>query len=59
MSSLTLVVEKRGKFLWLCTSDGIKEVPVARFVSRDAAESFKDAFALAKMSMHAMGIMGI
>lgn len=52
------VEELNGEILLLVDRDGVFET-LAVFKDRGAVELFNEAFALAKMSAHAMGRLGI
>ena len=56
---LTFCTQRRGADVWLCTTDGKKEIPIALFMDEEAARSFSDVLALAKAAQHAAGQMGI
>lgn len=57
----TLNVESRPDTagVWLCLDNGNESVPLAQFVSKDAAEQFKHALNIACMKSHAVGASGI
>jgi hypothetical protein len=58
---LTFCTERAGDHFWLCTEDGTGKDPVkiALFKSEEAARSFIDVLALAKMHAHEHGRNGI
>ena len=57
---LSFVTEKHEDGLWLCTSDKDgRVVKIARFVSYEASQSFTDVLNLTRMTMHALGGLGI
>jgi hypothetical protein len=45
--------------IWLCLDNGFETIPVARFVSEEAAEQYKHAICIATMKAHANGRFGI
>lgn len=57
----TLVIENNPDHggIWLCADDGRDVVPVARFVSEEAAKQFTELFDLARRVSHAQGQSGI
>jgi hypothetical protein len=58
----TLNVEMRDGHesgIWLCLDDGKEAIPIARFVSANAADQYKHAVNIAAMKAHAMGKSGI
>jgi hypothetical protein len=57
----TLHVETRDdkSGIWLTLDNGFESIPIARFVSADAAEKYKKATAIAFAKGHAMGKFGI
>lgn len=56
---LTFTVERRGVEFWLCTTDGIKEITIAKFACEAAVQSFNDVLAAGKSVAYAMGQSGI
>lgn len=59
MKSLTFTIEAHDDEFWLCTTDNVAVIRIARFVSEAAAQSFIDILNLIKMSAREVGRMGL
>lgn len=59
MKPLTFSIEVHNDEFWLCTTDNIAVIRIARFVSEDAAQSFIDILNLVRLSAREMGRMGL
>jgi hypothetical protein len=60
MKTYTLHVEtlEDNPGIWLCLDNGFEAIPIAKFVSEQAAEDYKRAVALAFAKSHEMGRSG-